>query len=320
MPLLTLTRIKSAARLAVTLTLGAFAGSTIAAPAAPTSTSQTKPPASLKLAVYNPGSSSAVAVSSSLFSSAHQVLLVDAQFQQNDAQALVDRLKAGDKTLTTIYISHAEPDFYFGLDVLKAAFPQVKIIASAPTVAAIKASNKAKLAHWGPILKEQAPKTLIVPDAVNGNSFELEGNKIEIHGLNGGSPPGSTPSRSYLWLPGIRTIAGGALLDANEHVWLTDTPSHADRLNWLKTLDEMLALKPGIVVPGHYQGDIAYNNIDSIRFTREYIQAFDTAAAKAKNAKELIDTMRVRYPKLTNTNTLEMSANASKNAGSAPVK
>lgn len=84
----------------------------------------------LTMEVYNPGEKSVFPVSSEIISGKHEVALIDAQFQRNDAEALVKKIKATGKKLTTVYISHSDPDFYFGLDVIKAAFPEAKIIAS----------------------------------------------------------------------------------------------------------------------------------------------------------------------------------------------
>ncbi|MGR6871542.1 hypothetical protein ACU6U9_04380 [Pseudomonas sp. HK3] len=47
-------------------------------------------------------------------------------------------IEASGKTLATIYISHGDPDFYFGLDVFNAAFPDARIVATAVTVEKIK--------------------------------------------------------------------------------------------------------------------------------------------------------------------------------------
>ncbi|MCC5364882.1 MBL fold metallo-hydrolase, partial [Staphylococcus aureus] len=89
------------------------------------------------------------------------------------AEALVQKLKASGKTLTTVYISQSDPDYYFGLDVIRAAFPRAKIVATPQTVAAIKASRDGKLAYWGPILKDNAPKTLVLPDVLSADHLTL---------------------------------------------------------------------------------------------------------------------------------------------------
>src|SRR5688572_16881731 len=92
----------------------------------------------LDIDVYNTGAAGLFPVSSTIISGPTEVLLIDAQFQRNDAQALVKKLKATGKTLKAIYISHGDPDFYFGLDTILAAFPGVKVLATPATVAAIK--------------------------------------------------------------------------------------------------------------------------------------------------------------------------------------
>jgi glyoxylase-like metal-dependent hydrolase (beta-lactamase superfamily II) len=115
--------------------------------------------------VYNPGAKSMFPVSSEIVTGQTDAVLIDAQFQRNDAEALVQKIKATGKKLTTVYISHSDPDYYFGLDVIQAAFPDAKIVATPQTVAAIQASKDGKLAHWGPILKDNAPKALVVPAA-----------------------------------------------------------------------------------------------------------------------------------------------------------
>lgn len=103
----------------------------------------------LRLEVYNPGEKAIFAVSSELLVGQREAMLIDAQFSRADAEQLVKRIQASGKTLSTIYISHGDPDFYFGLDVLKAAFPEAKILATAQTVAHIQATKDAKLAYWG---------------------------------------------------------------------------------------------------------------------------------------------------------------------------
>lgn len=42
--------------------------------------------------------------------------------------------------------------------MIKAAFPEAKIIASPGTIKDINATKDGKVAYWGPILKDNAPK------------------------------------------------------------------------------------------------------------------------------------------------------------------
>ncbi|CAJ0901975.1 hypothetical protein R20233_04694 [Ralstonia sp. LMG 32965] len=260
------------------------------------------PPAPLHLEVYNPGAKGIFPVSSEIISGAHEAILIDAQFQRIDAEALVQKLKASGKTLTTVYISQSDPDYYFGLDVIRAAFPNAKIVATPQTVAAIKASMNGKLAYWSPILKDNAPKTLVLPDVLNADHLTLEGRTIEIKGLNG-----PDAARTYLWIPSIKTVAGGVVVNSGDHVWVADTQTRESRLGWLQTLDNITALKPTTVVPGHFTGAMP-KGLDAVRFTSDYLKTFEVQAAKANNSAELIKAMKAAYPTLAGDASLELSA------------
>lgn len=263
----------------------------------------------LRLEVFNPGARSMFPVSSEIVTGQAEAVLIDAQFQRNDAEALVRKIKATGKKLTTVYISHSDPDYYFGLDVVQAAFPDAKIVATPQTVAAIQASKDGKLAHWGPILKDNAPKTLVVPEALAGDSLTLEGRKIQVVGLDGLN--GSPPERSFAWIPSLKAVVGGIPVSANIHVWVADTQTPQSRRDWIKTLDRIAALHPKTVVPGHHlpnaDGSAPYT-VASVKFTRSYLQAFEVEAAKAKDSGELIAAMKKRYPRLEDASSLELGA------------
>lgn len=119
--------------------------------------------------------------------------------------------------------------------------------ASAPTVKAIKASMQGKLAYWSPILKDNAPEKLVLPDVLEGDHLTLEGQPLEIKGLTG-----PAPERSYVWIPSLKAVVGGVVVSSGIHVWVADTQSPKSRQDWLATLKGIEALKPASVIPGHY--------------------------------------------------------------------
>jgi glyoxylase-like metal-dependent hydrolase (beta-lactamase superfamily II) len=260
----------------------------------------------LDIQVYNPGAKGIFAVSSEIISGEKEVVLIDAQFSIADAKQLVDKIKATGKKLTAVYISHSDPDYYFGLEAIKTAFPDVRVVATAETVAAIRASKDGKLAFWGPILKENAPKQVFTPEVLQGNTLTVDGKKLEVMGLKG-----PAPDRSYVWIPSLKAVVGGVVVMANQHVWMADTQTEKSRLNWLKTLADIEALKPTMVVPGHYMlnkdGSQPFT-IKSVQFTRDYIKTFDREADKSKDAAALIAAMNKHYPGLSGESMLEMSA------------
>ena len=260
----------------------------------------------LKTEVYNPGANGIFEVSSTLITGAKDAVLVDAQFSTVDAQKLVDLIKASGKRLTTIYISHGDPDFYFGLVALTTAFPEAKVFATPQTIAHIKESSAGKLQFWGPKLGAGAPSRIVVPEPIQGNQIDLEGNQLEIVGLDG-----PTPDRSFVWIPSIKTVIGGISVFAGEHVWMADTQTPQSHADWLATLDRITTLKPDTVIPGHFKPG-SPQNLDTVRFTADYIRAFDGETAKAKNADALIAALKQRYPDLGGVPSLELSAKVAK--------
>jgi len=118
-----------------------------------------------------------------LLSGVTDAILINAQFLRDDAAQLAHTISASGKRLTTIYISAAEPQAYFGLGVLQQAFPQAHILASGATVEAIRRQAGARVAHWGGILKHNAPRCIVMPQPYDGTSLQLEGRHVELHHL-----------------------------------------------------------------------------------------------------------------------------------------
>lgn len=275
------------------------------APAAP----QTAPAvqaAPYQVQTFNPGEQAIFQVASNLVVGANEVLLVDTQFATNDAQRLVEEIRATGKPLKTIFISHGDPDYYFGLATVLEAFPDARVIATPTTVAHIRESAEGKLAYWKPILGEHAPERVVIPEAFAGKALDFDGGKIEIYDLEG-----PTPDRTVLWIPQIRTVLGGVPVMAGEHVWMADTQSPQSHADWLALLDGIAALKPERVIPGHF-AEGAKQDLDAVRFTGDYIRAFDEETPKAVDAQALIAAMKQRYPGLAGEGSLDISAKVAK--------
>ncbi|AZL67208.1 MBL fold metallo-hydrolase [Pseudomonas oryziphila] len=260
----------------------------------------------LKLDVYNPGHDAIFPVSSVIVSGEHDAILVDAQFGKSQAEQVVERLRKSGKQLTTIYISHGDPDYYFGLDTLTQAFPKARVVASAATVAHIRKTMDAKLAYWGPQMGADKPAKLVVPQVLDGNQLKLEGQALEVVGLDG-----PQPDRSFVWIPSIKAVVGGVVVSEHIHVWMADTQTAQSHADWLGTLARIEQLAPRTVVPGHYLGDSS-RSLEAVRFTANYIRDFDTETAKAGNADALIAAMKKRYPNLADESSLELGAKVAK--------
>lgn len=253
---------------------------------------------------YLPQENSLLSASSTLVMGKQEAVLIDAQFSAREAQRLAERIQALGKRLTTIYITQGEPEHYFGLSTLKAAFPEAQVLALPDTIARIRATGENQLKIWRPQMGTDAPSGIVVPEPLAGDRIVLERQSLRILG----EPADASPfRRPFIWIPSIRTIIGGHLVYSGEHVNLSEAASAEARAAWLKALERMESLNPDVVIPGHHSGS-GQMNLDAVRFTADYIRAFDEENLRTRSAPGLIEAMRTRFPGLRGNGTLELSA------------
>jgi glyoxylase-like metal-dependent hydrolase (beta-lactamase superfamily II) len=223
---------------------------------------------------------------------AREAVLIDGGFTLPDGRALVEAIRTTDRALTAIYVSQSDPDYYFSLGPIKAAFPDAKVLAASDTIAAIRASVEKKLATWGPQLGDNGPATLadiVMPTAFDGDHLTVDGQPIQI------VPAQGLDNRRYLWAPSLSAIFGGVLVFSGTHVWTADTAGAEARAAWIRQLDAMLDRKPAVVVPGHMT-PTAPTGSAALTYTRDYLLAFEEELAKATDSAALIAAMTARYP------------------------
>lgn len=255
--------------------------------------------APLTLDTYNPQDKGIFAVSSTIVSGPEEAVLFDAQFSVKDGEALVKKIRRSGKRLNKIVITSGDPDFYFGLQPLVKAFPNAKVVATQQVVDHINATKDAKLAFWGPQMKDGAPTQLIVPQVLASNTFMLDGEKIEIEQAENYA--------AYVWIPSAKAILGGTGVSWGIHVWTADTQTPASRQQWQKTLSDMAAHKPERVIPGHYLGTPPAGT-GAITFTRDYLVQFEQALADHKDSAGVISAMKKQWPTLSEESSLSLSA------------
>ena len=253
----------------------------------------------LQLDVYNPQDKAIFPVSSTLVSGPKEAILFDAQFSTKDGEQLVQMIRASGKTLKAIVITSGDPDFYFGLQPIVKAFPQVKVLATPQVVDHIRATKEAKLQFWGPQMKDGAPTSLTVPQATTQTQFTVDGEPLELRHSN--------DYAAYIWIPANRAIIGGTGVASGIHVWTADTQSEEQRSTWRNVLSEMQSLQPTQVVPGHYIGERPTGD-KAIRFTQDYLQSFEQVLGAKKGSDYVIKTMTAAWPGLADASSLELSA------------
>ena len=246
----------------------------------------------LKIEVYN-ASENSFGVASVIVSGKTDAVLIDAQFTLAEAEKVAEEIKSSGKKLTTIFVSHGDPDFYFGLEVFKKYFPEVTVYAAPATVEHIKATAQKKLEVWGERLGKNITSNAILPQILKGNNIDLEGHKLEIVGLE------EFPNKTFIWIPSVKAVIGGInVFGTTFNLWMADAQTTEDRKSWITFLDKISALNPEIVIPAHANNNSPFDS-RAVQHTKNYIQFYEEALKSNKTSEALIKAIKAKYPTLT---------------------
>ena len=108
----------------------------------------------LTVKVYNADGNS-FNVNSTLIDGEKEAMVIDAGFTRADALRIAANVLDSGKQLTTIYVSQADPDYYFGVETLKEFFPQADVVTT-PRRAG-QADAQARRARWRSGARRWAP-------------------------------------------------------------------------------------------------------------------------------------------------------------------
>jgi len=230
---------------------------------------------------------SGFSVNSTLISGDKDAILVDTQFVMSEAHRVAAMILESKKNLTTVYITHGHPDHYFGLAVLKQAFPNAKFVALPATITAIRNGWEGRLKNWTPEFGFNLPSTgPILPDELQGTTLTLEGETLQVVG----GVTGDGPNNSYIWIPSLRAVIGGDIVFSASYFTPPKMPQ-----DWLKTLDQIADLKPVTVIPGHQLAG-AKTDASIIELVRKYIHDYNEALDSSKTAAEFRSKITKKYP------------------------
>ena len=200
----------------------------------------------LTLKVYTGRGVTGYDVNSTMISGEKDMLLIDAQFSLSEAHRLAAVILESGKNLATIYITHPHPDHLFGLAVLKQAFPDAKVLAMPQTVAGTRTGWPNRQKFWVATYGKNIPgPEPVVPEELTTPYLTLEGHQFPVTGPVHGS---DGPGNSFVFIPELKAVITGDIVFDHAYFGVQRDKGRED---WLKTIDQILALKPEIVVPGH---------------------------------------------------------------------
>ena len=230
-------------------------------------------------------------VNSTMISGDRDMLLIDSQFTLSQAHRLVAEILESKKNLTLIYITHPHPDHFFGLAVLKEAFPSARIVALPATVNAMKNAWPARQKFWFATYGNNIPgPDPVLPEELSSPVLTLEGQEFPITGGVQGDGPGN----SFVYIPQLKAVVAGDTIFDRVYFGV---PKDKAREEWMKTLDQIAALQPAILIPGH-EGQGAKHTVAAITFMKNYIADWDKFVAATKDASEMKNRVRQAYPGL----------------------
>ena len=131
----------------------------------------------------------------------------------------------------------------------------------------------------------------MLPEELTEPVLTLEGESFPI---TGGVQGADGPGNSFVHVPPLKAVITGDIVF--DHVYF-GVPRPAARENWLKTIDQIAALKPEIVIPGH-EGPGATHDMRAIDWMKKYIADWDVNVARSKDAQEMRANVLKQYPGL----------------------
>jgi glyoxylase-like metal-dependent hydrolase (beta-lactamase superfamily II) len=230
-------------------------------------------------------------VNSTMISGEKDMLVIDPQFSLSEAHRLAAEILESQKNLTTIYITHPHPDHLFGLAVLKQTFPSAKIVALPATVNGAKTGWPARQKFWFPTYGNNIPgPDPVLPEELSSPVLTLEGQQFQITGGVQGDGPGN----SFVYIPSLKAVVAGDTVFDRVYFGV---PKDKAREDWMKTLDQISALKPEILIPGH-EGPGAKHDLSAIAFMKKYIADWDANVKASKTPAEMRAKVVKQYPGL----------------------
>jgi glyoxylase-like metal-dependent hydrolase (beta-lactamase superfamily II) len=218
-------------------------------------------------------------------------VLLDAQWTLSNAHRVITEILETGKNLTTIYITHAHPDHYFGLGEIAAAFPKARVVAIPSEADVINKQFFGKIEHWeGVIGAHNVCRKTADIKRLGENHFELEGHRLEIIP----KVMGDMKYNTMVWIPSIKTLYASDVLFNQAHPFTCELTVE-ERKQWIADVDKIEKMGADVIIPGHQKPGMQFDK-SSLDFTREYCVATDEELARTDDVAGFYFAMLNRFP------------------------
>ena len=218
-------------------------------------------------------------------------ILIDAQWTLSNAHLVVAEVLATGKNLTTIYLTHAHPDHYFGAGTIAEAFPNAKVVAIPSEADIINKQFFGKIEIWeATIGAHNCCRKSTYVESLTENALYLEGERLEIIT----KVVGDMKYNTMVWIPSIKTLYASDVLFNQAHPFTCEILAE-ERKEWLVALDNIEKMGAEVIIPGHARPGMQFDR-SSIDFTRQYLIATEEELVRQNTVEGFYYAMAERFP------------------------
>lgn len=256
---------------------------------------------SLKIHVFNFGVKSQSAVCSALFVTANnECVLFNSQFERSNALKIITFLEHNKLQLKILFITHHDPDYYFGTYEFKKKYPYCEVISSAQTSLLIEQKHEHHINMWNKKLEEESPETIIIPKIFTKDFLIFNGVRFEIFQLD---------INTVIYFKEASLLLVSNLLYLNMHLSLLNINKDHGLISWINSVQYLKKINAKYILPGHYlNSDVFSTGASSLYFTEKYLQIFSVAYSRYKFSTDIILFVKAFFTDLPVFNNLIYSA------------
>jgi len=243
-------------------------------------------------------------VTTTMIKSENEAILVGGQNLLSEGKNVAEWVKQSGKQLKAIWITHAHPNRYFGVQGILDEFPNVPVYTTSGVVQEARETAPEFLGNEKTLRgDDEIPDEPIVPEPYDRNYLVLEGQCIEIMPF---SKVDSSNNYAILHIPSTKTLIVGDIATRGVHALAAGT--FAPFSTWFDTIDMLEAMKPAQVITGHTMPESKDDFAPSVfEKTRTYLKTLNQITATETTAAGARKLLEESYPALKLSGILDIN-------------
>jgi glyoxylase-like metal-dependent hydrolase (beta-lactamase superfamily II) len=243
-------------------------------------------------------------LSTTMIQGQSDAVLVDPPFTREQAHAVSDWVRASNKNITHIFVTHGHGDHWFTAGMLADEF-DAQIVATAGTIEQMHRNVAMRDAVWDRLFPGQIPESNVTAVPAENNRIELEGKQLNIVEVG----HTDTDATSVLHAPDLDLVVAGDTVYNGVHLYLAES-ADGGRDKWRSAIGIVESLNPRWIVAGHKNKDLDDSAARGISQTRDYLNSADELLSQHTTALGFFNAMVERFPDRLNPGALWLGAAA----------